>query len=56
MNTLEIKKIPISKGYENECFIIDGIPFYEYLIKWYQGSDWEEIQQPLAYIDDLAIT
>lgn len=56
MNTLETKKILISKGYENECFIIDGIPFYEYWIKWYQKSDWEEIQQPLAPIDDLAIT
>lgn len=56
MNTLEIKKIPISKDYENECFIIDGIPFYEHLIKWYQESDWEEIQQTLASVDGLAIT
>lgn len=56
MNTLEIKTIPISDRFENECFIIDGIPLHEYLKKWYQENGWGEIRQPLAPVDDLAVT
>ena len=56
MNTLEIKMIPVSDNYENECFIIDDIPLHEYLIKWYQENGWGEIPQPIAPVDDLAVT
>ncbi|MGN0602641.1 MAG: hypothetical protein ACI4I2_01560 [Oscillospiraceae bacterium] len=56
MNTIEIKTIPISKDCDNECFCIDEIPLHEYLIKWYKELGMGEIQQPLAPVDDLAIT
>ena len=56
MNTLEIKVIPVSENYRNQCFIIDDIPLHEYLIKWYQENGWGEIQQPIAPVDDLAVT
>ena len=55
MTTLEIKNITISKGYENECFFIDGIPFQDYMKKWYWKND-NGIPQPLAPFDDLAVT
>jgi hypothetical protein len=45
MNTLEIKTITTSKGYENEVFLIDKKPLHEYLC----GADRE-------LSDGLAIT
>ena len=56
MNTLEIRKIPVSEKYENECFFIDGIPLHEYLKKWYRENGWGGIQRPIAPVDDLAVT
>lgn len=56
MNKLEIRNITISKGYENECFFIDGIPLHEYLIKWYRDNGWGDVPQPIAPVDDLAVT
>lgn len=56
MNMIEIKTIPISNGYENECLLIDGIPMHEYLIKWRHQNGWGEIQQTIAHVDYLALT
>ena len=56
MNTIEIKTIPISDGYKNECLLIDGIPMHEYLIRWYHQNGWGEIQQQIARVDVLALT
>ncbi|MBQ8967089.1 hypothetical protein [Ruminococcus sp.] len=56
MNTLEIKMIPVSDNYKNECFVIDGIPLQEYMKKWYRENGWGEIPQPIAPVDDLAVT
>ena len=55
MNTLEIMSLPTSNGFENECFVIDGIPLHEYMKKWYLENGWGEIPQPLAPVDDLAL-
>lgn len=55
MNTLEIMSLPTSNGFENECFVIDGIPLHEYMRKWYLENGWGEIPQPLAPVDDLAL-
>lgn len=55
MNTLEIMSLPTSDGFENECFVIDGIPLHEYIKKWYLENGWGEIPQPLAPVDDLAL-
>lgn len=56
MNTLEIKLLPTSDGFENECFVIDGIPLHEYMKKWYLENGWGEIPQPISPVDDLAFT
>jgi dihydrofolate reductase len=54
MNTIELKKIITSQKYENDSFVIDGKPLYEYLTEWYEELHLGEIQQPLAPVDDLA--
>ena len=56
MNTIEIKTITISNGYKNEYLLIDGKPLHEYLIMWYQQNGWGEILQPIAPVDELALT
>lgn len=56
MNTIEIRKLTISKNYENDCFFIDGIPLHEYFTKWYEELGLGEIPKPLAQADDLAVT
>ena len=55
MNTLEIMSLPTSDGFENECFVIDGIPLHDYLTKWYLENGWGEIPQPIAPVDDLSL-
>ncbi|MCR5542186.1 MAG: hypothetical protein K6F71_15365 [Ruminococcus sp.] len=56
MNTIEIRKLTISQNYENDCFVIDGIPLHEYFTKWHKELDLGEIPKPLAQADDLAVT
>ena len=55
MNTLEIRTVQISDQFENESFVIDGIPLCQYLIKWYLKNGWGEIPQPFAPVNDLAV-
>ena len=50
MNTLGLKPFRCSGGWENECFVIDGIPLHEYLQPHYQRLD------PQLSLDMLAVT
>ncbi len=43
MNKIEFKNIFISKDNYNECFIIDGIPLHEHMLKSYQGFNIKKI-------------
>ena len=56
MNTIELKKIITSQKYENDSFVIDGKPLYEYLTKWYEELRLGQIQKSLAHFDDLVVT
>ena len=56
MNTLEIRTVPVSGGWRNDCFFIDGIPLYAYLTKWYRERGLGEILPPAAPVDGLAVT
>ncbi|MBQ5312149.1 MAG: hypothetical protein ILP19_08960 [Oscillospiraceae bacterium] len=51
MNKIEIQTIPVSKGYEEDCFIIDGIPLHEWIKAAYNEAMASELLP-----DDLAIT
>ena len=56
MNTIEIRKLTTSQNYENDSFVIDGIPLYKYLTEWFEELRLGEIQQPLALVDNLVVS
>lgn len=53
MNKLEIKKIKLSSGNENDVFMVDDIPLYHYMEKWI--SDNPKLKDSLLRVDELAV-